>query len=159
MQQDLQLLTGTGIFLTAKRIFFFPTLFFFFFFRRMRTLKEKAPEREGPFSNTQQESSEIMSKILAAVLTIIHLFWTLDNSAFVDFCTSSKREKEYMKWRTESQRTQCNFTVVTVILDHYCSNSQKISLSSQSITQGCPSFSRTEKRNIFSSFVHNVHTL
>lgn len=106
-------------------------------------LIQQAELLDGPFSNTQQESSGVMSEILTAVLTIMHLFWTLDNDTFVNFCTS-KRKKEYMKRRIGSRRPQCNFTVMTAILDHYCSNSQKISLSFQNITQGCFSFSITE---------------
>lgn len=88
-----------------------------------------------------------MSKILTAVLIVMHLFWTLDKAAFVDFCTSSNRKRERKKMHEEENRepkARCNFTVVTAILDHYCSNSQEISPSFQSITQGCPSFSRTE---------------
>lgn len=88
----------------------------------MALMFQQAELLDGPFSNTQQESNGVMSKILTAMLTIMHLFRTLDNAAFVDFWTSSKRKKDCLKRRTGSQRAQCNFTVVTVILDHYCSS-------------------------------------
>lgn len=57
---------------------------------------QQAELLDGPFRSTQQESSGVMSKILTAVLIIMHLFWTLDNATFVDFCTSSNRKKERM---------------------------------------------------------------
>lgn len=107
-------------------------LFLNHIFRKM-TRKTKVPGRDGsdvPAGRTlrwtiqqyTQESSGDMSKILTAVLTIMHLFWTLDNDTLVNFCTS-KRKKECMKRRIGSRTAQCNFTVMTAILDRYCSNS------------------------------------
>lgn len=57
---------------------------------------QQAELLDGPFRSTQQESSGVMSEILTAVLIVMHLFWTLDNAAFVDFCTSSNRKEERM---------------------------------------------------------------
>lgn len=60
--------------------------------------------QDGPFSSTQQESSGVMSKMLTAALTARHLFQTLENVGFLDFCLSSTRKKESMKRRTGSRR-------------------------------------------------------
>lgn len=65
---------------------------------------QQAELLDGPFSSTQQERSGVMSKILTAVLIIMHLFWTLDKAAFVDFCTSSNRKRERKKMHEEENR-------------------------------------------------------
>jgi len=115
-----------------------------------RNHSDVPPDRtqDGPFSSTQRKSSRVSSKILTAVLPARHLFQTLDNVVFLDFCLSSTRKKESMKRRTGSWRAWCNFTVVPTTLEDYCSNSQEVSPSSPSPQarwySGCPSFSRTE---------------
>lgn len=65
---------------------------------------QQAELLDGPFSSTQQERSGVMSKILTAVLIIMHLFLTLDKAAFVDFCTSSNRKRERKKMHEEENR-------------------------------------------------------